>query len=238
MQRLCFARLFYLQPKYAGQFLHSFIKYPVALIPIIRRCVPSTSCVVSKTCGLFQYWMKPLALWRRRPRVSSIRPVNSWEWPSSVWVTVALWKRCWSMTFSHSLNMANIIVWPVLRILSLFFKQHHDIMLRLCGGGQWELTKLKEAWTSNLPAIMRKYWSVLWSFSLETLEKSCLLYSILRFTEVIDTLIMQYESFCYCLSQCTFHIAIYIFFYYASICCFSQLYCFFLPNGSAQKGII
>lgn len=52
---------------------------------------------------------------------------------------------------------------------------------------------------------------VMGAFSLETLEKSCLLYSILRFTEVLDTLIMQYESFCYCLSQCTFHIAIYNF---------------------------
>lgn len=27
----------------------------------------------------------------------------------------------------------------------VLFKQHHDAMLRLCGGGQWELIKLKEA---------------------------------------------------------------------------------------------
>lgn len=46
--------------------------------------------------------MRPRALWRRRPRVSSIRPVSSWEWPSSVWVTEALWKRWQYVTFSHS----------------------------------------------------------------------------------------------------------------------------------------
>lgn len=56
---------------------------------------------------------------------------------------------------------------------------------------------------------------------LETLEKSCFLDSV-QSTEVPDTL-MQYESFCYCLSQLTFHIAIYEFFFcYASICCFIQ----------------
>uniref|UniRef100_A0A8C1VL82 ATP-binding cassette, sub-family D (ALD), member 4 n=1 Tax=Cyprinus carpio TaxID=7962 RepID=A0A8C1VL82_CYPCA len=62
MQRLCFARLFYLQPKYAGQFLHSFIKFPVALTTIISQMIPFMSCVKSKTCGLFQYWMRPPAL--------------------------------------------------------------------------------------------------------------------------------------------------------------------------------
>uniref|UniRef100_A0A673MA50 ABC transmembrane type-1 domain-containing protein n=1 Tax=Sinocyclocheilus rhinocerous TaxID=307959 RepID=A0A673MA50_9TELE len=62
MQRLCFARLFYLQPKYAGQFLHSLIKLPEVLITIISQMIPFMSCVMSKTCSSFQYWMKPLAL--------------------------------------------------------------------------------------------------------------------------------------------------------------------------------
>lgn len=30
--------------------------------------------------------------------------------------------------------------------LFVFYYQHHDVMLRLCEGGQWELAKLKE-WT-------------------------------------------------------------------------------------------
>ncbi len=101
-----------------------------------------------------------------------------------------------------------------LEFFFVFFKQHHDIMLRLCGGGQWELTKLKKAWTIKLTHCNEKIlvrFVVMGAFSLETLEISCLLYSILRFTDVLDTLIMQYESFCYWLSQRTFHIAIYNF---------------------------
>lgn len=235
MQRLCFARLFYLQPKYAGQFLHSFIKCPVALITIIGQMIPFMSCVMSKTCGLFQYWMRPLALWRRRPRVSSIRPVNSWEWPSSVWVTVALWKRWRSMTFSHSLKQHGKHYCMACTYFFVFFKQHHDIMLRLCGGGQWELTKLKEAWTFKLTHHNEKIlvrFVVMSAFSLETLEKSCLLDSILRFTEVTDTLIMSLFAIV-CLN--VLFIKQYIIFimqvYAASV---NFIGCF-LPNGCAQK---
>jgi len=53
MQRLCFARLFYLQPKYAGQFLHSLVRFPVVLIAIISQISPiHVTCAVSKTCSL------------------------------------------------------------------------------------------------------------------------------------------------------------------------------------------
>ncbi len=51
------------------------------------------------------------------------------------------------MTFSHSLKQHGkyYCMACAQNSVFVFFKQHHDIMLRLCGGGQWELTKLKEA---------------------------------------------------------------------------------------------
>uniref|UniRef100_A0A673M1K8 ATP-binding cassette sub-family D member 4-like n=1 Tax=Sinocyclocheilus rhinocerous TaxID=307959 RepID=A0A673M1K8_9TELE len=78
MQRLCFARLFYLQPKYA----------------VLDE---ATSALTEEAEG-------------------------------------QLYKACKQLGISLiSLGHRSTL------------KKHHDIMLRLCGGGQWELTKLKEA---------------------------------------------------------------------------------------------
>uniref|UniRef100_A0A8C2JF86 ATP-binding cassette, sub-family D (ALD), member 4 n=1 Tax=Cyprinus carpio TaxID=7962 RepID=A0A8C2JF86_CYPCA len=78
MQRLCFARLFYLQPKYA----------------VLDE---ATSALTEEAEG-------------------------------------QLYKAC------KQLGMTLISLGHRSTL-----KKHHDIMLRLCGGGQWELTKLKEA---------------------------------------------------------------------------------------------
>lgn len=72
------------------------------------------------------------------------------------------------------------------------------------------------------------------AFMLETLEKSCFLDSV-QSTEVPDTL-MQYESFCYCLSQLTFHIAIYEFFFVMQVYAASfNLYWLFLAKWFYKK---
>ncbi|ROI16408.1 ATP-binding cassette sub-family D member 4 [Anabarilius grahami] len=114
MQRLCFARLFYLQPKYA------------VLDEATSALTEEAEGQLYKACK--QLGMTLISLGHR----STLEKVMICD------------LFTFTNTTPHHKHYCELLFGLYMDVFVLF-KQHHDVMLRLCGGGQWEVIKLKEA---------------------------------------------------------------------------------------------